>query len=157
MVRWAKLHLIWFRFFWCPGTGLLNIKEKEKRNVCWDTDLLDITIGQGVTGKSSSNVSVLVFKMLMILSGIEGEGVDQGPRIPHPQGDMAAWVNILPINPYNAISTFFKNLIFLTTPPPYFPESVTKNQILDPFFSTFRKNHFFYLKSPKKYNKSAKK
>ena len=55
---------------------------------------------------------------------------------------LQAWVNILTRNPYNAISTFFENLIFLTTPPPYFPESVTKNQILDPFLSTFRKNHF---------------
>ena len=62
-------------------------------------------IGQGVTGKSSSNVSVLVFKMLMILSGIEGEGVDQGPRIPHPQGDMAAWVNILPIKVFHVLVT----------------------------------------------------
>ena len=43
-------------------------------------------IGQGVTGKSSSNVSVLVFKMLMILSGIEGEGVDQGLAAPRGGG-----------------------------------------------------------------------
>ena len=52
---------------------------------------------------------------------------------------------------------FSKTLYFWLPPPPYFPESVTKNQILDPFLSTFRKNHFSHLKSPKKYNKSAKK
>ena len=52
---------------------------------------------------------------------------------------------------------FSKTLYFWLPPPPYFLESVTKNQILDPFLSTFRKNHFSHLKSPKKYNKSAKK
>ena len=55
------------------------------------------------------------------------------------------------------LQPFLKTLYFWLPPPPYFPESVTKNQILDPFLSTFRKNHFSHLKSSKKYNKSAKK
>ena len=75
--------------------------------------------------------------MLMILSGIEGEGVDQGPRIPHPQGDMEAWVNILPRNPYNAISTFFENLIFLTSPAPLFSGKCNKKPNTRPFYERF--------------------
>ena len=53
------------------------------------------------------------------------------------------------------------NILGSGLPPPYFPKSVTKNQliffpILDPFLSTIEKNYFFPLKPPK-YEKSAQK
>ena len=47
------------------------------------------------------------------------------------------WVNILPRNPYNAISTFFENLIFLTTPAPLFSGKCNKKPNTRPFFERF--------------------
>merc|ERR1712045_993090 len=68
----------------------------------------------------------------------------ESPTVPNP------WVNILPRNPYNAISTFFENLIFLTTPAPLFSGKCNEKPNTRPFLSAFRKNHFSHLKSPKK-------
>ena len=68
-----------------------------------------------------------------------------------------SWVNILPRNPYNAISTFFENLIFLTTPAPLFSGKCNKKPNTRPFFEHFQEKSFFPLKSPKKFTKSAKK
>ena len=48
-----------------------------------------------------------------------------------------AWVNILPRNPYNAISTFFENLIFLTTPAPLFSGKYNEKPNTRPFFEHF--------------------
>ena len=53
------------------------------------------------------------------------------PRLPQ------AWVNILPRNPYDAISTFFENLIFLTTPAPLFSGKCNKKPNTRPFFEHF--------------------
>ena len=93
--------------------------------------------------------------------GLGSWGVPVHPLSLWPQHSVLlswwAWVNILPRNPYNAISTFYENLIFLTTPAPLFSGKCNETPNTRPFFEHFQEKSFFPLKSPKKYTKSTKK
>ena len=75
------------------------------------------------------------YLIILLESGAE-DAVLQGVLMTR-KSNWLAWVNILPRNFYNAISTFFENLIFLTTPAPLFSGKCNKKPNTRPFFERF--------------------